>query len=830
MAAIRWRAPCQVPRSARTARLLFPDVGCGHPFFEPITVLSRDGVIVGTQTGNFEPTSSLTRLQMAIILWRTAGEPQGPFPPPAFSDIPPTHPFITAIAWLADRGITRGYPDGTFRPGLVVTRQEMSAFIHRYLGEPDGPFPDPGFTDVGPDHPFEDAIWFMAELGLALGFGDGTFRPTNPLLRQEGSAFVHRMRELRQPCDPLDPRDCFLPFPSNYFSTVDLSVPNGRRVDLDPSVMPTNDDGVPIDPTEWNKNDGASPGTMMVAYVPGVDLTETGAVPITDMPRYADPDAPVVVIDTHTGERHPIWVELDSHATSDATRALIIRPIRNFEHSHTYVVALRNMKNSAGEEIAPSDVFRSYRDGVITDDPYVEARRGRMERIFKALEAAGIPREDLYLAWDFTVISAENLTGRLLHMRDDAFQKLLEDTAADGEDTSAGGVPDFEVTAVRHDTDAHTSREIEGTYQVPLYLTGTGGPGERRFDPDDDGIPDFNGWYTARFRCLIPKSASKDDPAKMLLFQHGLLGSADSVFDMAEIADAKRVMVCGTDWIGMSAEDLDVVAAILDDLSNFPKLVDRTQQGILNVLVLGRLMRHPDGLVSHGAFRYEGVPLFDNSELAFNGNSQGGILGGAATALATDWQRAVLGVPGMNFSLMLRRSIYWDLIVAPYLNYSDELQQTIGLGFLQMLWDRAESNGYAHFMTDNPLPGTPPHEVMLLEAFGDFQVANIATENMARTIGARLRVPALEEGRSNLLVPFYQIPEVDTFPYHGSVLVVWDFGADPPPTTNTPPSGDFSQDPHVKPLGEPRIWDMAGEFLLGNGLIDVCGGGPCKTP
>ncbi len=58
-----------------------------------------------------------------------------------------------------------------------------------------------------------------------------------------------------------------------------------------------------------------------------------------------------------------------------------------------------------------------------------------MEQIFSTLDARVSTRGDLYLAWDFTIASATNLAGRMLHIRDDAFHKL--GTAA----------PDFTVDA-----------------------------------------------------------------------------------------------------------------------------------------------------------------------------------------------------------------------------------------------------------------------------------------------------------------------------------------------------------------------------------------------
>ena len=88
-----------------------------------------------------------------------------------------------------------------------------------------------------------------------------------------------------------------------------------------------------------------------------------------------------------------------------------------------------------------------------------------------------------------------------------------------------------------------------------------------------------------------------------------------------------------------------------------PKVADRMQQGILNFLFLARLIKDPDGFASDPAFQAgaANTPVLDGT-VFYDGNSQGGILGGAVTAVSTEWTRAVLGVPGMNYSTLLQRS------------------------------------------------------------------------------------------------------------------------------------------------------------------------------
>src|SRR5690606_35992148 len=121
--------------------------------------------------------------------------------------------------------------------------------------------------------------------------------------------------------------------------------------------------------------------------------------------------------------------------------------------------------------------------------------------------------------------------------------------------------------------------------------------------------------------------------------------------------------------------DIITVSSALGDLSNFPKVADRLQQGLLNEMFLGRLMIKPQGLISKAAFRFDAgaavpadVPGGDpdatvpgsstlepvlktgaNVRAWYRGISQGGIMGGALTALAPDFVRGSLGVAGMNY-------------------------------------------------------------------------------------------------------------------------------------------------------------------------------------
>ena len=77
-----------------------------------------------------------------------------------------------------------------------------------------------------------------------------------------------------------------------------------------------------IDPTEWNRNDGFSPGSLIVTYVPGLDLDGQRRRADHRHRRVARArDQPIVLLDADTGERWPFWAELDARPTPPASTA-----------------------------------------------------------------------------------------------------------------------------------------------------------------------------------------------------------------------------------------------------------------------------------------------------------------------------------------------------------------------------------------------------------------------------------------------------------------------------------------------------------------------------
>ncbi|MFC4535813.1 hypothetical protein [Sphaerisporangium dianthi] len=626
-------------------------------------------------------------------------------------------------------------------------------------------------------------------------------------------------------CDPVGGADCLLPFPNDWF-TAPARTPTGLRLNLSAAMTPKNAAGTPIDPAAWNRSDGFSPGSMLLAHVPGLDLAATGAAPVTDAGRSLRRDAPIVIVDTRTGERWPYWAELDANATDPARRALIVRPAKNFLEGHRYAVALRGLKDSSGSVIAPPEVFGRLAGAAPADAGPPADRQAALRRTLRDLARAGVGGKDLYLAWDFTVASAQGLAGQALRMRDDALAGLR------------GRSPRFAVTSVTDFTaeqDANIAREVRGEVLVPNYLSRPGGPPGSVLNRDAAGRPARLGDdLRAAFQCEIPRSAFLK-PARPSLYGHGLLGRITEVraSNVRAMAGEHGFLFCATAWIGMAEEDIPNVGGVFTDFSRFDTVADRLQQSLVDFVLLGRAMTGKDGLAADPAFQdAKGRSLIDRrAELVYDGNSQGAIAGGALVAVSPDVRRAVLGVPGMNYSTLLNRSVDFQpfqRVMDGY--YPDKLDQQVCFALLQILWDRAETDGYAQHLGGDPLPGSPRHRVLMHVAFGDHQVTTVAAEVEARTIGARVHRPAITPGRGPDVVPYWGIPPLPHGPYAGSAMVVWDSGTPAPPVTNTPPIGpEYGADSHEDPRADPAARRQKAYFLTSGLVVDVCAGRPCAA-
>jgi hypothetical protein len=639
-------------------------------------------------------------------------------------------------------------------------------------------------------------------------------------------------------CDITQPDQCLFPFPNDFFSVADERTDTGRRIAFDPGAMPENTAQDPFDVTEHNRNDGFSPGPVLLAHVPDVDLQRTGAAPITDIARSLDSDAPIQLIHAASGERQLLWAELDAYPEAGQPRALLLRMAKNLREGERYIVVLQNLLDSTGNALVPSDAFSVYQQGIPSTVPELEARRDHFEELFSTLGQYGIQRNDLFLAWDFTVASTASLTGRILHMRDTALADL------------AGAPPPISVTSVIDNTpaeDANWAREVRGTLTVPNFLnTIDGRPGSRlHYASDDpDALPiqlNGNAMLEVPFLCAIPHAAFADAvdgnvDTRAVVMGHGLYSSRNSVVGMGPMAQAENLVFCAMDWWGMSNQDIATTFGILANISLFPAQADRLQQGFLNKILMSKAIVDSAGFADMSAFQNaDGTALFKSGEVHFDGVSQGAILGGALSAVNPYLQRSVLNVAGINFSLLIRRSSAWSSFALAFdPAYPDPLVRPLALALTQMLWDRGENNGYANHVTRDLLPGSTPTRVLIHTAVGDQTVNETTGEVLARSLAIPRHNPTVATGRHIAVDPYVGIAPITTYPHSDSGLVVWDSGPLPidshagtplQRTDNIPQNGGYNT--HGMPFRQRNAWQQKADFWRTGTVENVCGPTAC---
>ena len=600
------------------------------------------------------------------------------------------------------------------------------------------------------------------------------------------------------------PTKCGYPFPSNVYTVDAADTPTGRRVQLDDAMLPVASNGGKASGAPWSKSDGFSAGASLLTHLPGATIE--GLPTVLDPKQSLLAASPTVILDTVTGERVPHFSEVDRNEGDDEQRSLIVHPVVPLVDGRRYIVAIRKVR-SAGGEIPPSPAFRALRDLEPSSEPSVEARRGLYEEIFGRLETAKVERNDLQIAWDFTTASRENVTGWLLHMRDEAL-------ALAGD---AGPAYRIESAEDTYET-GEVAFRINGQMTVPFYLDKPGPGANLRFGAK--GMPEVDPakpTYEVPFEVLIPKSALTT-PAALLQYGHGLLGSRTQIeaSNFRKLIAAKNYVIFATDLVGMASDGdrihiSDVLAS--GRIEQISTMFDRLHQGFLNALLAMRMMKN--------AFAKDPKygPRIDATQRYYHGISQGGIMGGVYMATSTDVERGVLEVMGQPYTLLLSRSVDFHLFFTVLrTTYADTRDQQLVLALTQMLWDRVEPSGYTKYMHGG-LPNTPSHEVLMRSARGDHQVTTFGAEVMARAIGAK----HLDTGLGDLF-GLEKTTEITA----GSAYAEYDFGLPPVPLCNLPMSS--CGDPHGLVRKLQSAEDELDRFLrTGNGVV-LCANKICKHP
>lgn len=617
-------------------------------------------------------------------------------------------------------------------------------------------------------------------------------------------------------CNPLGGgpnEDCVTPFPSNYYRKADDK--GVMRVSFPPGVLPTSAKGVALDPALVADRDGFSPAVQLVAYFPAAIDPSNLPTP-QQAEKSLDVSSPVQLFDFETGQRYPLFAELDRNAQDGDRQALLIHPQVRLRDKARYVVAISGLKDKNGQAIAKLAGFSAIQTGDVEPGSIRSKLAETYKELFPFLEKHGLPKKSLQLAWDFTTGDDGQLTGQLVKMRDQALAKLAPT------DPPEPPPPLFTIDKVENAPRDPLLRQVIGTFRVTSFLSDdTSG----RLLTDQNGTPKARGYGRFPLVVHIPKCVQNaTGPVPVMIYGHGLFGGALDEMDSGyqrEIINRLCMVQVGSDWIGLTeADGLYVAGQVMSNFNNFVQITDRLKQAHVNFAVLARIIK--DGsLAQIPELRVNGKAIVDSNQVFYYGISNGGIQGLTFLALSPDVKRGALCVPGGFWSLMMWRSgDFQDLVPLLSSNYRDALDRQLLIALSQQLWDYTDPATYAPYVVKAPLPGTGmAKQVLYQEGIGDGQVPNLATRMVVRSMGIPLLKQPVEPV-SGIAQASGPLP---------SAYVQYDIGQMPRPGDDNVPPKDNPVHEAVRRLEAAKAQLQA--FLKDGGVVtDTCAGKPCVFP
>jgi hypothetical protein len=651
----------------------------------------------------------------------------------------------------------------------------------------------------------------LAGLLVAAGCG-GDDAPADP---PDAAPDAAPAFDVADACNPLGTTACLMPWPSAaYLREADTAT--GVALDLPREAMPVGSLGLAADPAPFNRFDGFAPsGPMIVAFPAGVS---SAGLPSPDKPEDAlAANAPIVVLDMDSGARVPYFAEVDANAIFPEDRVLIIRPLARLRPGTRHAVAIRKSVRAVDDgELPVPPGFQALLDGRAVDHPRMDRLAARAGDVFAALAAAGVPRDDLVLAWDFVTASDEVLTADLLHMRTLALAAIGENGAYLGFQAEEEAIASPLVI-----------RFLVGTYQSPDFLT-SGEDDLSVLRRDAEGLPADDGLRDARFAVVVPACVTGPDvalPRPVLVFGHGLFGNGAASLrnpGLHALAEAACVVLVAGDFIGLTSRQVEVGAQVAADIDKAPWITEKLAQSVIDFMALAQVTRGP--LAADPRLQVPGQPdarpIIDPDHVYYFGASLGGIMGLVVMAYDPSLPRGALGVPGGAWSLLLERSLAWGPLQAVALSaYTRPFDYQMLVALLGMRFEPYDAITTAARITADPLPDTPPKRVLLYQAMGDSLVNNLATEMVARSMGLPVLAPSVRVpgGMTEQLGPL------------DSGFVIYDEHPEPlPPTGNLPPTEDNGT--HSGINTRPAVTRQVLQFLLAGALVHECRDGDTDVP
>ena len=178
----------------------FTDVADTDWFADAVQYVSDNGMMNGTSETTFGPNETTTRGMIVTILYRLEGEPETEATS-AFADVAADMYYADAVNWAAANNIVTGYDDTSFGPDDTITREQMAAILYRYAQYKGYDVTTGGmalneYTDAGQISEYAvPAMQWANENGLITGSTATTIEPQGNALRAEVATILMRFCE-----------------------------------------------------------------------------------------------------------------------------------------------------------------------------------------------------------------------------------------------------------------------------------------------------------------------------------------------------------------------------------------------------------------------------------------------------------------------------------------------------------------------------------------------------------------------------------------------------------------------------------------------------------
>ena len=173
----------------------FGDVPQNSWFADAFKYVSENKLMNGTSTTAFAPNENMSRAMLATVLYRMSGETAEA--DSSFRDVSSSAYYAAAVSWASSEGIVNGTGANAFSPNASITREQLAAMLYRYAGEPSVSADLSAYTDTVDISPYASkAVEWCVAKGILSGKSATRLAPQDTATRAECAAMLQRFAAL----------------------------------------------------------------------------------------------------------------------------------------------------------------------------------------------------------------------------------------------------------------------------------------------------------------------------------------------------------------------------------------------------------------------------------------------------------------------------------------------------------------------------------------------------------------------------------------------------------------------------------------------------------